>query len=491
MPKGETPAINQRPEIAPGQDNTEKIESAYNKGAKPDAKGDRLDFSEFGTTHYAGKVLEMKARLERIQKKNRDERMTEKVRRAIKEMNDAPIEGVLINDTPPPLPRTQTDTQIPPADTKLAALAARTDATQKPAGMWGKFKSWLSGESDYKKFGKMAEGPVQTPVAPELEPIGTAKERAQGEAMMTKQEKAEAVAKAKEAEWLRKESIKDAAKYNKPAMSDEEEELMFRPNLINRVATAAEEAIVAHQADNIMAESLKSKTQKKIDARVAKEKAKSDKMVADYENKFNKNTAKKQKGETLLKQQQEKDAQELENWELDKNSPMKPAGEDYAEKIVKGGPAKRFVNEGIDKLSAYQDRLAEKSLTNKLDNPTAILRGESKLTREAQVMDEKGKKLERDLLLKQFANETADLRKTIESVKIGWFSHLKIGPDGKFKNLPGGTTEMVMNFLIAEKDRLGNRDDVNGANKKVEQLEALEKYEEKLKGLEKTLSEIK
>jgi hypothetical protein len=344
----------------------------------------------------------------------------------------------------------------------------------------GRFKSWLSGESDYNKFGKMAEGPVQTPVAPELEPIGTQRDQAKGEAMIKKQDAKDARAKAKEARMTAEWSKQAEEDMKKPGMTDEEEELMFRPNLINRVSTAAEDAIAAHKADNILAKSLKSETQKKIDARVAKEKAKSDKMVADYEAKFQKQQDRKAK-----------EAQELEDWELDENSTIKPADEKYSERLIKGGNVKQFVNKNIDRLSAYQDKLATQSLTNRLDNPTAILRGESKQQREAQALDEKGKKLERDLLLKQFANETADLKKIIETVKLGWFSHLKIGADGKFKNLPGGTTEMVMKFLIDEKERLGSKGDVNGANKKVEQMEALEKYEDKLKVLEKDLSEIK
>ncbi len=79
-------------------------------------------------------------------------------------------------------------TIIPPADMNLARLSAQAESSKPPQTLFGKFKSWLSGESAYNKYGQMAEGPVQKPIAPELEQMGTNEEQAKGEAMLSSAE---------------------------------------------------------------------------------------------------------------------------------------------------------------------------------------------------------------------------------------------------------------------------------------------------------------
>lgn len=79
--------------------------------------------------------------------------------------------------------------KIQPADMELARFSAEADSTPEPKSFWGKFKSWLSGESAYRKYGEMQADSGKT--ADDL------RAEDKGEAMMYRQDKAEVKAKEK------------------------------------------------------------------------------------------------------------------------------------------------------------------------------------------------------------------------------------------------------------------------------------------------------
>lgn len=223
MPKGETSTastIDRRPKVVPSLDNTQKVEQAYQKGRpkrvekkeltedeKKALVGEYLQAQKDGDKE---KILDIESRIfidygqtpkklvdevinRQIEKDERqikkDERATniQNLREAIRGVtttrNKKSVDDVLINDTPSSLPQSKTGTSIPPTDIKLAALAARTDATPKPAGLWGKFKSLFTTSRDERASAKFSEMQADTDETP-------ADRRAaiQGEKMMEKAE---------------------------------------------------------------------------------------------------------------------------------------------------------------------------------------------------------------------------------------------------------------------------------------------------------------
>lgn len=69
-----------------------------------------------------------------------------------------------------------------------------------------------------------------------------------------------------------------------------------------------------------------------------------------------------------------------------------------------------------------------------------------------------------------------DLRPIVESIKLGWFAHLKVDSEGYIINMPEGNENIVLEHLAKEKERLGAKGKIDKANEIVEQMEALEKY---------------
>lgn len=81
------------------------------------------------------------------------------------------------------------------------------------------------------------------------------------------------------------------------------------------------------------------------------------------------------------------------------------------------------------------------------------------------------------------------LRSMVESIKLGWFAHLKIDNAGYITNLPEGNENIVFEYLTKEKERLGAKGKIDKANEIVEQMEALEEYTNKLAEREKLKAE--
>ena len=81
------------------------------------------------------------------------------------------------------------------------------------------------------------------------------------------------------------------------------------------------------------------------------------------------------------------------------------------------------------------------------------------------------------------------LRSIVESIKLGWFAHLKIDSAGYITNLPEGNENIVFEYLAKEKDRLGAKGKIDKANEIVEQMEALDEYTKLLVERDKLLTD--
>ena len=83
---------------------------------------------------------------------------------------------------------------------------------------------------------------------------------------------------------------------------------------------------------------------------------------------------------------------------------------------------------------------------------------------------------------KQKVERIEQLLPIIESIKLGWFTHLKVKKRkeeddyGSIINMLEGNENIVLEHLAKEKEKLGAKGDTVGANVIVEQMEALEKY---------------
>lgn len=80
------------------------------------------------------------------------------------------------------------------------------------------------------------------------------------------------------------------------------------------------------------------------------------------------------------------------------------------------------------------------------------------------------------------------LRPIVESIKLGWFAHLKVDSEGYITNMPEGNENIVLEHLAKEKERLGAKGKIDKANEIVEQMEALEKYTQLLVEKDKLLA---
>lgn len=533
MPKGET-GLNFKPYVSSAEDESRKVKKAHEDGLKAGHKKEDI-FGELGTTHYAGKVAEMNWRLGQVRKKHqenkaeedkriRNEKMTEKVRKAIKEMRtpqakkEEIIDGVLINDTPPPLPRTQADTRISPADTKLAALAARTDATPKPTSMWGKFKSFFTTNRDERASAKFS-----TMQADSGETSADRRVARQGEAMMAKQDRELFKTEMKKTknemedeEILAKEGPKWSAEAERmmkePPESPKKEALQFKSAYRDK-KTAAEQITTELASEKLGVKFDEPQTQAEIQKRVGKEQTRVDKLVADYEEGLNKFVT--------------KDA-DLEDWTMADDSPAQSGGEDKLTEMAVGGAFRRGIDQGIDKIQSRADGLFKTRLDKKADRLSDLdvgLRDGKQLLKEqrdlkagermqdmaeGRVMDSRefkqrmraGKhQAELDRLEEQMTSkplpgkyenanldklnrvddEINNLRGIIESIKFGGLfgsfkTKLKTNKEGHITNLPGGDEDMVIDDLVKQKEKLGSKGKVEAANQIIDQIETLKKY---------------
>jgi len=586
MTKGEIPILNHQPETAPELDNTEKIERAIIKGQKeekspkqildkiksteraemmrlihliqtkndlskkftdprPEAKSKKMDLmkesarlqKEFSTQYgfTFSEVNQVIKEQERLRQQKNEEARQVRVKREEERGKIVKIRDVIQTTEP----RSEIGI-IPPADTKLAALAARADATPKSTGLWGKFKSWLGTSRDERasaKFSQMQADSDKTPADFRAE--------AQGEAMMEKQDKKWFKGEMKKAQEeiederiLAKEGPKWSAEAKRmmeePAESPEMEAARIQSSAYNARKTAEENAQMEHDSVNIDAEITDPKVLEKIRQRTAKEKERANKLVAGYEGKFDKQTAKQQKSE-----------RELEDWAMDEDSSAQPGGEDKLMSVAIGGNFKRGVDGAFNSVADRLEERAGKKLVKKADKldefkvemreakqalkeQGALEKGQRMLDKaEGMIMSPKefdnlmkagklrakAEELEREVedvvepglgekagvefkntvgeQLDKIEQEMTQLKPIIESTRLGgrlFGFKLKINKEGYVVNLPGHDEELAIQDLMKEKERLGKKGDTEGANKIVDQIEVLEKYQNLLVQRDKLLA---
>lgn len=567
MTKGEMPLLNHQLETASELDNTERIERAYKKGPKAETPLRQIldsmtptELAEMGRLIHLieakndisrrftdprpeakdKKMVIMKesARLQKefstrygftfseanqiIKERERQRRQkSEQARQVRVKREDERGKIIQLRDV-----IQETVAPMPPADIDAAKLAAQADSEPVSKSLWGKFKSWFSGRSDYDKFGKMAEGPVQTPVAPELEPIGTEQDQAKGVAMMKKQDKQWFKEQLREAQdeidsekILTREGAKWSAEAERmmkePPESLEMEAARFQSSAYNARKTAEENAQTEHDSVEIDAKITDPKVLEKIRKRAEKEKIRTDKLVAGYEKRH------------VVRNQ------DLEDWTTDGGSSAQPGGVDNLTRIAVGGGFKRGVDKAIDKIGDGLDERAGKKLAKNADGldefkvemraAKQALKEQENLEKGQRMLDKaegrvmspnefnnlmkagklraRAEELEREVeetvepglgeragvefkntvgeQLDKIEQEMAQLKPLVESTKLGKWPFgfkLKINSEGYITNLPGHDEELAIQDLMKEKERLGKKGDTEGVNKIVDQIEALERY---------------
>lgn len=165
--------------------------------------------------------------------------------------------------------------------------------------------------------------------------------------------------------------------------------------------------------------------------------------------------------------------------------------------------SKQIFNPELRDIRANQKfaAMSERGFVCKHDFTKAMKAGEMRAKAEqleegAESEARPGSYAEKDLdNVKKFKQERVkiyeklkSLREVVESIKIGWFTHLKIDSAGYIINLPEGNENVVFDHLIKEKERLGAKGKIAEANTIVEQMGALDEYTKLLVEREKLLA---
>jgi len=360
----------------------------------------------------------------------------EQLRKIVEAKKNAPI----------PIPQRNVDVTIPPADAQLAAMATRVDSTPKPTGLWGKFKSLFTTTHDERvsaKFSQMRADSDKTPADFRAE--------AQGEAMMKKQDKKwfkEEMRKAEEEIEDERILAKEGPKWSeeakrmmeKPAESPEMEAARIQSSAYSVRKTAEENAQIEHDSVKVDAKITDPKVLEKIRKRAEKGKADADKLVAGYEKEHNKKAGKVDefKVEMRAAGQALKDQEALEEGQR--------LFGDAADEIQPGP----YAEKGRVNMEKFSESMQK--ITDRID----------------------------------------DLLPIVKSIKLGWFTHLKVKEDkedektyGLITNLPEGNENIVLDYLVKEKEKLGAKGKIEEANKLAGQMEAFEEYTQQLTDREK------
>jgi hypothetical protein len=472
MTRGETLALNHQPEVAPGLDNTEKIELAYKKGSKVDKKKDELDFGELGTTHYAGKVKEMNQRLEQIRKKRENEKMTKQVKDAIREMDavkkEEIIDGVAIDETPPPLPKIEpigrpatTADEIEfdpirqaikpehkigmtdPRDFRVAELEKTTPQPSSFFGkMWRKIRGF-SGDQDVKDIDDSRKL----------------------EADLKKQERG-GVTK----DTLEKWGQAATKEFNKPATSPEMEAAQIQSSAYNARKTAEEKAQIEHDSVKMDAKITDPKVLEKIRQRATKEKAQSDKMVADYEAKFQQ---RKKVDFSDLAPTREQEA------ELRGMAKPKPSFKELNEMLNINETAVEDEDWQLPEDSELNPKNLEKKTPEPAVKKHAVDTGYNKAV-EKIAIKRAGKipELSEHLEHKDTGVKLEELRKEAAGAEWGFLglTRPKFDADGNITNLPGGDRTMLIADLDKRIAKAESKKDFAKLNKLERWKEVLNEY---------------
>lgn len=351
---------------------------------------------------------------------------------------------------------------IAPTDVVAARFSAQMESTSEPKGLWGRLKSWLNGESAYRKFGQMQADSDRTPTDTRAE--------LKGEQMMYKQDIKEAK------DELRKERIEAKNKHRT-------KEAASKIELSNLAPTIEEEEQLRNRG-----------------AQIAKER-----------------NFKPLPGET--DQMWETGTVSKDNdWQLAPKSAMRP------ENIKQQFPTQKWEEttvgqRTVDKkiitpLEESHNRAAEQKLLKKVEKQelkeNAVSPQEFSKLMKAGKFRAKAEKLEEEAeaetrpgpyakkgkenmerltqTLERINDRLTELQPIVESTKLGIFAYLKINNKGYITNLPEGNEDIVLEYLAKEKERLGTKGKIEKANKIVEQMEALPAYTQLLAERDKVLA---